>query len=312
MALPLDIYFPIAEISINVLWILFLGGAVGFASGLFGVGGGFLMTPLLIFIGVPPPVAVATQANQLVASSVSGMMSYWRRNQVDFKLGSVLLAGGLIGAVGGVQIFALLQRLGQIDLIINICYVLFLGIISAFMLAESIRSLRRTRKSGSNPMATRSRIHHSGFMRRLPFRMRFPRSKLYVSALVPGMIGLFIGVLVALMGVGGGFIMVPAMIYLLGMPSFMVPGTSLFQISFITVLVTLLHAVQNQTVDLLLAGVLLAGSVVGVQWGARYAARIKGVYLRLSLGLITLVICLRMVVELVATPASPFSLEMVG
>jgi hypothetical protein len=271
------------------------------------------MTPLLIFIGVPPPVAVATQANQLVASSVSGMMSYWRRQQVDFKLGSVLLAGGLLGAIGGVQIFALLQRQGQIDVIINICYVLFLGIIATFMLMESSRSLRRTRKTGNrNPMATRSRIHHSGFMRRLPFRMRFPRSKLYVSALVPGLIGLFIGVLVALMGVGGGFIMVPAMIYLLGMPSFMVPGTSLFQISFITVLVTLLHAVQNQTVDLLLAGVLLAGSVVGVQWGARYAPRIKAEYLRLSLGLITLVICLRMVVELVAPPANPFTLEIVS
>ncbi len=309
----MDIYFPIAEISINVLWVLLLGGAVGFASGLFGVGGGFLMTPLLIFIGVPPPVAVATQANQLVASSVSGMMSYWRRQQVDFKLGSVLLAGGLLGAIGGVQIFALLQRQGQIDVIINICYVLFLGIIATFMLMESSRSLRRTRKTGNrNPMATRSRIHHSGFMRRLPFRMRFPRSKLYVSALVPGLIGLFIGVLVALMGVGGGFIMVPAMIYLLGMPSFMVPGTSLFQISFITVLVTLLHAVQNQTVDLLLAGVLLAGSVVGVQWGARYAPRIKPEYLRLSLGLITLVICLRMVVELVAPPANPFTLEIVS
>jgi uncharacterized protein len=208
-------------------------------------------------------------------------------------------------------VFALLQQRGQIDLIINICYVLFLGIISAFMLAESIRALRRTRKTGRSPMATRSRIHHSAFMRRLPLRMRFPRSKLYVSALVPGLIGLFIGVLVALMGVGGGFIMVPAMIYVLGMPSVMVPGTSLFQISFITVLVTLLHATQNQTVDLLLAGVLLVGSVIGVQWGARYAPRIKGEYLRLSLGLITLVICLRMVVELVAPPATLFSVELV-
>ena len=307
----MDIYFPIAEISINVLWILLLGGTVGFASGLFGVGGGFLMTPLLIFIGVPPPVAVATQANQLVASSVSGMMRYWQRKQVDFKLGSILLAGGLLGALGGIKIFALLQRQGNIDLLITICYVLFLGIISAFMLAESLRSLRKIRTTGS-PMATRSRIHHSGLMRRLPLRMRFPRSKLYVSALVPGVIGLFVGLLVALMGVGGGFIMVPAMIYLLGMPSVMVPGTSLFQISFITVLVTLLHAVENQTVDLLLAGVLLMGSVVGVQWGARYAPRIKGEYLRLGLGLITLVICLRMVVELVAPPATPFAVESVG
>jgi uncharacterized protein len=304
----LDVYFPIAEISINLLWILLLGSGVGFASGLFGVGGGFLMTPLLIFIGVPPPVAVATQSNQLVASSVSGMMRYWQRKQVDFKLGGVLLAGGLLGAVGGVQVFARLQQRGHIDVIINICYVVFLGVIASFMLAESARALRRARK-GSSRLSTRSRIHHSRFVRSLPLRMRFPRSKLYVSALLPLLIGLFVGLLVALMGVGGGFLMVPAMIYLLGMPASMVPGTSLFQISFITSLVTLLHAVQNQTVDLLLAIALLLGSVIGVQWGARYAPRIKPEYLRLALGLITLTVCLGMVFELVATPAQLFSVE---
>lgn len=309
--LPVDVYFPIAEISINLLWILLLGGIVGFASGLFGVGGGFLMTPLLIFIGVPPPVAVATQANQLVATSVSGMMAHWRQQRVDFRLGSVLLGGSLAGSIAGVAIFTRLKAMGQIDLVISGCYVVFLGLISFFMLWESVRTLRRTAR-GKTGQVTRSRIHHSAFVRQLPLKMRFPKSKLYVSVLIPIMIGILVGLLVALMGVGGGLLMVPAMIYLLGMPSSMVPGTSLFQIGVTTALVTILHAIQNQTVDLMLAACLLGGSVLGAQWGVRHATRFRGEHLRLMLGLITLAICLRMIAELVLPPASLYVLEFPG
>ena len=266
------IYLPIAEISMHIGIIIGLGGGVGFLSGLFGVGGGFLMTPLLIFFGVPPAVAVATEANQIVASSVSGVLAHMRRGNVDFKMGGILLVGGVIGSSLGVMLFAFLRELGQIDLVIKLSYVVFLGIVGFLMLLESIRTIARTRKPG----ARRTKLHQHNWMHGLPFKMRFRRSKLYISALLPLGIGAFVGVLAAIMGVGGGFIMVPAMIYLLGMPTSIVVGTSLFQIIFVTANVTFLQSVQTQTVDFMLAGMLLFGAVIGAQFGTRAGALLRG------------------------------------
>ncbi|MDP7549362.1 MAG: sulfite exporter TauE/SafE family protein, partial [Alphaproteobacteria bacterium] len=245
----MQIYLPIAELSVNIFLFLGMGAGVGFLSGLFGVGGGFLMTPLLIFAGIPPAVAVATEANQIVASSVSGALAHWRRGNVDIKIGVVLLIGGFIGSTLGVWVFGLLRGLGQIDLVIRLSYVVFLGIIGALMLVESLRAISRQRKPGGK----RRKLHQHNWLHGLPFKMRFRRSKLYISALLPLGIGVLVGILAAIMGVGGGFIMVPAMIYLLGMPTAMVVGTSLFQIIFVTANVTFLQAWQNQTVDIFLA-----------------------------------------------------------
>ncbi len=300
------LYFPVAEIPLNLFVVLGLGAAVGFASGLFGVGGGFLMTPLLIFIGVPPPVAVATQANQLVASSLSGFLAQWKKQLVDIKMGTILLLGGLVGAVSGVGIFTILQNLGQIDLAIALCYVFFLGSIATFMLLESLRTLNRQRKGIVMPVKAGG---HGRLTRALPFKMRFPRSKLYISALVPALIGLIVGLLVSIMGVGGGFLMVPAMIYLLGMPAQMVSGTSLFQVMFITGLVTIMQAAQNQTVDVLLAMILLFGSVIGAQFGARSSGLLKPAVARMLLAIITLVVCLKMLHSLIIPPENPYSME---
>ena len=266
----MQIYLPVAELSVDVFLLLGMGAGVGVLSGLFGVGGGFLMTPLLIFIGIPPPVAVASEANQLVATSVSGVLAHWRRGAVDFKMGLVLLAGGVLGSAGGVWLFKLLRGLGQIDLAISLCYVVFLGIVGALMMAESLRALLRQRKG----VARRGKLHRHTWIHGLPLKMRFQKSRLYISAVMPFLIGLLVGLLAAIMGVGGGFIMVPAMIYLLGMPTSMVAGTSLFQILFVVSTVTLLQSAANQTVDVILALLLLAGSVVGVQIGSRLGARL--------------------------------------
>ena len=225
----MNIYLPIAEMSVDVFLILGLGGAIGFLSGLFGVGGGFLMTPLLIFIGIPPAVAVASEANQILAASVSGAWAHMRRGNVDIKMGLVLTAGGFVGSSVGVVIFTLLRQLGQVELLIALSYVLLLGAIGSLMLVESSRTILR-RQSGTE---TRGKLHQHIWLHGLPFKMRFRRSRLYISALLPIGIGFFIGILAAIMGVGGGFIMVPAMIYLLGMPTVMVVGTSLFQIIFV-------------------------------------------------------------------------------
>lgn len=300
----MQLYLPIAEVSLNVLVLLGLGAAVGFLSGLFGVGGGFLMTPLLIFIGVPPAVAVATGTNQIVASSVSGALSHWRRGNIDLKMGAMLLVGGFAGSTLGVQLFTLLRGLGQIDLAISLFYVIFLGVIGALMLIESARAMNRTRRSG----AALRKLHQHHWFHGLPFKMRFRKSKLYISALLPLAIGLGVGLLVALMGVGGGFILVPAMIYLLGMPTAMVVGTSLFQIIFVTANVTLLQAVLNQTVDVLLAILLLAGGVIGAQWGARAGAKLPGEQLRALLGLLVLAVGAKLGWDLFSTPADLFSL----
>ncbi|MEQ8195556.1 MAG: sulfite exporter TauE/SafE family protein, partial [Rhodospirillales bacterium] len=256
----MDVYLPIAEVSVNVFLILGMGGLVGFLSGLFGVGGGFLMTPLLIFVGIPSPVAVATEANQLIAASISGVLAHWRRRNVDFMMGGVLLAGGILGSTFGVWLFTFLRGVGQIDFAIRLSYVIFLSIIGALMLVESFRALR---KSTAQQMGKK---HHHTWLHGLPFKMRFRRSQLYISALLPIAIGFVVGMLAAIMGVGGGFIMVPAMIYLLGMPTIMVAGTSLFQIIFVAANVTLLQSVNNQTVDVLLALLLLLGSAIGAQF----------------------------------------------
>jgi hypothetical protein len=282
-----------------------LGGGVGFLSGLFGVGGGFLMTPLLIFFGIPPAVAVATEANQIVASSVSGVLAHMRRNNVDFKMGGILLVGGVVGSSLGVMLFKHLRDEGQIDLVIKLSYVVFLGIIGGLMLLESVRTILRSRRSN----APRRKLHQHNWLHGLPLKMRFRRSKLYISALLPLAIGAFVGVLAAIMGVGGGFIMVPAMIYLLGMPTSVVVGTSLFQIIFVTANVTLLQSVQTQTVDFLLAGLLLLGAVIGAQFGTRAGALLRGEQLRGLLALMVLAVCLKLGFDLAVQPDDLFSVE---
>ena len=298
----MDIYLPIAEMAVDIFVILGIGGVVGFLSGLFGVGGGFLMTPLLIFIGIPSAVAVASGANQMVASSISGVLAHWRRGNVDFKMGLMLLGGGLVGSTLGVWLFALLRGIGQIDLVIKLSFVAFLGVIGSLMLVESIRD-RLHRRMPARPSPVRR-----GWIDRLPLKMRFRRSRLYISALLPVALGLFVGVLVAILGAGGGFIMVPAMIYLLGMPTAVVVGTSLFQIFSVTINVTLLHALTTHTVDLVLAMVLLVGGVVGAQIGARAGAHLRGDQLRALLALLVLSVAGKLSYDLVAMPTDLYDL----
>ena len=300
------IYLPIAEVSMHIGIIIGLGGGVGFLSGLFGVGGGFLMTPLLIFFGIPPAVAVSTEANQIVASSVSGVLAHMRRGTVDFKMGGILMVGGVIGSSLGVALFSFLRSIGQIDLVIQLSYVVFLGIIGSLMLTESVRTMIRT----SRPGAARGKLHQHNWLHGLPLKMRFRRSKLYISAIMPLLLGAFVGVLAAIMGVGGGFIMVPAMIYLLGMPTSVVVGTSLFQIIFVTANVTLLQSIQTQTVDFLLAGLLLFGAVIGAQFGSRAGALLRGEQLRGLLALMVLAVCLKIGYDLVVRPEDLLSVEL--
>jgi len=299
----MQIYLPIAEMSVNVFLILGMGGAVGMLSGLFGVGGGFLMTPLLIFIGIPPAVAVATEANQIVASSVSGVLAHWRRGNVDVRMGLALLVGGIAGSTSGVWLFSFLRELGQIDVVIKLSYVAFLGIIGALMLVEGLRAMaRRSSRRPAAPKPTRT------WRDALPFKMRFRRSRLYISALLPIGIGFFVGVLSAIMGVGGGFIMVPAMIYLLGMPTSVVVGTSLLQIIFVTGNVTVLQATFNQTVDVVLALLLLTGGVIGAQFGARLGGLLRGDQLRVLLAMMVLAVCAKLTFDLVTTPTDLYSI----
>ena len=300
----MHIYLPIAEMSVNIFLILAMGGGIGFLSGLFGVGGGFLMTPLLIFIGVPAPVAVGTEANQIVASSVSGVLAHWRRGNVDFKMGSILLVGGFFGSSAGVVLFKYLQFIGQIDLAIKLSFIIFLGIIGSLMFWESIRTIIRSH----NPASRRRKLHQHNWLHGLPLKVRFRKSKLYISAILPFAIGAVVGVLSAIMGVGGGFIMVPAMIYLLGMPTSVVIGTSLFQIIFVTANVTFLQALTVQTVDILLAILLLAGAVVGAQFGSKYSVRMKGEQLRALLAIMVLGVCIKIIVDLVTKPADLYSI----
>jgi uncharacterized protein len=300
----MQLYLPIAEVSVNAFLLLGLGGIVGLLSGMFGVGGGFLITPLLFFIGIPPAVAVATGANQVVASSVSGVMAQVRRKAVDFRMGLVLLAGGIIGSACGVWVFAQLTALGQIDLFVQLSYVIFLGLIGAMMLQESLRTMNRKRR----PNAPVRRAHVHTWVHNLPFKVKFRASGLYISVLPPMLVGAVVGFLAAIMGVGGGFIMVPAMIYLLGMPTKVVVGTSLFQIIFVTAFTTLMHAVTSQTVDMLLALVLILGGVIGAQIGARLGLRLKAEQLRILLSLLVLAVAAKIALDLLLKPAEMYSI----
>jgi uncharacterized protein len=300
----MQLYLPIAEVSVNAFLILGLGGIVGFLSGMFGVGGGFLITPLLFFIGVPPAVAVATGANQVVASSISGVLAQLRRKGVDFTMGTVLLVGGVIGSALGVWVFAWMTRLGQIDLFVQLSYVIFLGLIGAMMFQESVRSLLKSRKAGGAPIR-RSHVH--SWVHGLPFKIKFRASGLYISVIPPALIGAAVGFLSAIMGVGGGFILVPAMIYLLGMPTKVVIGTSLFQIIFVTSFTTVAHAVNSQTVDMMLALLLILGGVVGAQIGTRVGVRLKAEQLRILLSLLVLTVSIRIAVDLLVKPSELYS-----
>ena len=279
---------------------------------MFGVGGGFLMTPLLIFIGVPPAVAVSTEANQIVSSSASGALAHWRRRSLDPKMGMLLLAGGSAGSIFGVQLFTFLRGLGQIDLIISLCYVGFLGTIGGLMLYESARTIMRSRQPEARREGGMGTRKKRGWIDTLPFKMRFPRSGLYISVIPPIAIGFFVGTLAAIMGVGGGFVMVPAMIYILRMPTNVVVGTSLFQILFVTALTTFLQATQNQTVDIVLAMLLTVGGVIGAQFGARAGRHVKAEELRALLAAMVLAVCLKLGWDLVVTPADMFEVLPVG
>tara|TARA_B110000438_G_scaffold289727_1_gene324609 strand:+ start:388 stop:1299 length:912 start_codon:yes stop_codon:yes gene_type:complete len=292
-------YLPIAEVSVNIFIVFGMGGAVGILSGMFGVGGGFLMTPLLIFYGIPPIVAVATEANQIVASSISGAYAHWRRSAVDVKMATVLLLGGVIGSFVGIKLFVFLKNIGQIDLIISLSYVVLLGIIGTLTFIEGIRSII-TQQSSSSKKVKRGK--ERPWIYSLPLRIRFNKSGLYISIIPPIVIGFFVGILASIMGVGGGFIMVPAMIYLLRMPTNVVIGTSLFQIIFVTSLVTVLHAYENQTVDIMLALILMSGGVVGAQIGAALGHKLKAEQLRFMLGILILIVCIKILTELVIEP----------
>ncbi|MEL6373803.1 MAG: sulfite exporter TauE/SafE family protein [Pseudomonadota bacterium] len=298
-------YLPIAEMSANILLYLGMGAAVGFLSGMFGVGGGFLMTPLLIFSGIPPAVAVGTEAPQITASSVSGALAQWRRRNVDVKMGTILLCGGLVGAVIGVFVVKALREIGQFELFVSLSYVTFLGAIGTLMMIESINTIRKS-QAGQSTSGRRPGQHN--WVHGLPFKMRFNRSKLYISAIPPLVLGALVGILSAIMGVGGGFIMVPAMIYLLRMPTNVVVGTSLFQICFVTAATTVLHASQNQTVDIILALLLMAGGVIGAQFGATAGQRLKGEQLRFLLAGLVLLVGVRMAWDLIVTPSELFSI----
>ncbi|MDV7270740.1 sulfite exporter TauE/SafE family protein [Thioclava sp. A2] len=299
----MQIYLPIAEVSVNLYLLLGLGGLVGLLSGLFGVGGGFLITPLLFFIGIPPTVAVATGANQVVASSVSGVLAQFKRKAVDVPMGLVLLVGGLIGSGLGIWVFNLLTALGQIDLVVQLSYVVFLGAIGLLMLQEAIRTMRRAKHGGK-----RVKRHQHNWVHNLPFKMKFRASGLYISVIPPVLVGIVVGILAAIMGVGGGFIMVPAMIYLLGMPTKVVIGTSLFQILFVSAFTTLMHAITNQSVDVMLALMLIIGGVIGAQIGSRLGARLKAEQLRILLALLVIAVALKLGLELLLRPNELFSL----
>jgi uncharacterized membrane protein YfcA len=300
----MQIYLPIAEVSVDGLTLLAIGAMVGVLSGMFGVGGGFILTPLLFFIGIPPAVAVASAANQIAGSSFSALLAHLRRRTVDFRMGLVLLAGGVLGSAVGVQLFTLLRSRGQFELVVSLLYVALLGTIGALMLRESVSALRRRNDPNAGLAPRRRHTWAHG----LPLKVRFRTSQLYVSAIPPFVIGSLVGILAAIMGVGGGFIMVPAMIYLIGMPTKVVVGTSVFQFLFVTGFTTILHAVQSQTVDTLLAVILLVGGVIGAQIGVSVAARLRAEQLRGLLALLVIGVCLKLLSDLVLRPDELYSL----
>lgn len=300
----MEIYLPIAEMSVHWLIVIGLGAAVGFLSGLFGVGGGFLLTPLLIFYGIPSAIAVATTSSHITASSISGAIAQWRKRALDLKMGAVMSAGGLVGTGFGVWLFTYMRRQGQMDLLVSTSYVLLLGTVGGLMLNESVAALRAVRGGG----APSRRVQHT-WVHGLPFKMRFRESRLYISLIPPVVIGSFVGALSAIMGVGGGFVIVPAMIYLLRMPTNVVMGTSLFQIIIVTAATTILQATTNFSVDIMLAGFLIIGGVVGAQFGVRVGAKLRGEQLRLLLALLVLAVAARLLVGLVVRPDDPFTVQ---
>jgi uncharacterized membrane protein YfcA len=303
----MDVYLPIANLSVNGLFIVLLGALTGLLSGMFGVGGGFLTTPLLIFYGVPPTVAAASAASQVTGASISGVFAHHRRGGVDTKIGGVMVAGGIIGTGIGTLLFRLLQQLGQIDTVINVLYVLLLGSIGIIMARESLESMRAQR-SGT-PIKARKRRHHP-LVASLPMRWRFYRSGLYISPLAPLLLGVATGVLTMLMGIGGGFVLVPAMLYILGMSANVVVGTSLFQILFVTMATTMMHALTTKAVDIVLAGLLLLGSVTGAQVGAHFAQKARPEYLRLALAGIVLLVAMRLALGLGWRPDEIFTVTL--
>ncbi len=303
----MQLYLPIAEMPVSVLLILGMGAAVGFISGLFGIGGGFLMTPLLIFLGIPPAVAVATQTAQIVASSTTSALGAWRRNALDLKLGGVLVAGGFLGSALGVWFFAAARRAGQLDLVIVVSYVTLFTVVGSLMLKESIREFWSARRGMARPR--RRGGDHAAYLG-WPLRMRFPRSKLYASVIPILSLALFVGFAGALLGIGGGFIMVPALLYLFRVPTAVVVGTSQFQIVCTTLVALVLHAVANQAVDVVLAILLIVGGVFGAQFGARAGRNLRAELFRFLLALLLLAVGVRFAVELIVRPAEPFSITL--
>ena len=310
----MSVYLPIAEMNVNILLIILLGIMVGGLTGLFGVGGGFLMTPfliflmtpLLIFLGIPPAIAVGTEAPHVLASSFSGFIAHWRRKNVDIKMGIFLLAGGIAGSIVGVNLFKILREFGQIDVIIQFLFLIFLGLIGFSMLFESAKT---TIKKYRTTSLIRTKLHQHSWIHGLPFKMRFHRSKLYISTIPPVIIGFFVGILSAMMGVGGGFIMIPAMVYILGMSTNVVVGTSLFQIIFVTANSTFFQSYLNQTVDIVLASLMILGGVIGAQVGARLGSTFKAEYLRGVLAILVLAVCIKIFLDLTLTPDDLFSLS---
>ena len=302
----MTVYLPIAEMNVNILLIILLGIMVGGLTGLFGVGGGFLMTPLLIFLGIPPAIAVGTEAPHVLASSFSGVIAHWRRKNVDIKMGIFLLAGGIAGSIVGVNLFKILREFGQIDVIIQFLFLIFLGLIGFSMLFESAKT---TIKKYRTTSLIRTKLHQHSWIHGLPFKMRFHRSKLYISTIPPVIIGFFVGILSAMMGVGGGFIMIPAMVYILGMSTNVVVGTSLFQIIFVTANSTFFQSYLNQTVDIVLASLMILGGVIGAQVGARLGSTFKSEYLRGVLAILVLAVCIKIFLDLTLTPDDLFSLS---
>jgi len=302
----MEIYLPVAEMSVYWLVMIGLGLGVGFLSGMFGVGGGFLMTPLLVFSGIPSTVAVATTLSHVTASSMSGALAQWRKGAIDFTMAGVMVAGGLVGTVLGVWLFALMRRQGQMDLIVSLTYVIMLGSIGTIMLRESLTTLKAYR-SGVTPS---SRLVNHVWIHRLPLKMRFRQSRLYISVIPPIALGFFVGALGAIMGIGGGFIIVPAMIYLLRMPTNVVMGTSLIQIIALTAVTTVLQATSNHSVDIVLALLLVIGGVIGAQLGVRAGSKLRGEQLRLLLAVVVLSVCLGLLWGLVANPSDVYSLTL--
>jgi uncharacterized protein len=304
----MQIYLPIANMSVSALYMVLLGGGVGFLSGMFGVGGGFLTTPLLIFYGIPPTVAAASAATQVTGSSVSGFLAHWKRGGVDAPMGLWLAGGGLIGTIAGAALFKILQGLGQIDTTISILYLVLLSTIGTLMARDAVQSIRAKR---SGETVSDRRLHHNLLIASLPFRWRFYKSGVFISPIAPLGLGFIGGILTVLLGVGGGFVMVPAMIYLLGMAARVVVGTSLLQILIVTAMTTFVHALTTKAVDVVLAALLLVGGVFGAQWGARVATKLPPERLRLALAAIVLIVAVRMFLELLFRPAEIYTVELI-